>query len=336
MRAVFFGLILANVAMLVMHAMPMKPEGVEPERLAQQLHPELITVIDPEVAAREAVQERLAAHRAAQEKLAQQAQQTGAAPAASTETAPGASAQTAAPASAAPSPTPSPTPSSQTAAAAAPTPPNAAAPATTAAQPSSQPSSQSSSQSSSQTPAQPPTATPPTAPAKATAANSPTAGESGSPPLAQAVCVELGDFTAQASESFEPQLSRLSMTGIPQRRIVQPPPSYLVFLPPQPTEAAASRRLAELRQKGFADSAVMRDDSPRRWGVSAGLFSKEELAIAHLDKLHKAGFADARMGEHPLNSTRYAYRLPGVTAAGATRLAAVASGYAGVSMRPCK
>lgn len=126
------------------------------------------------------------------------------------------------------------------------------------------------------------------------------------------------------------------MTGIPQRRIVQPPPSYLVFLPPQPTEAAASRRLAELRQKGFADSAVMRDDSPRRWGVSAGLFSKEELAIAHLDKLHKAGFADARMGEHPLNSTRYAYRLPGVTAAGATRLAAVASGYAGVSMRPCK
>lgn len=162
------------------------------------------------------------------------------------------------------------------------------------------------------------------------------AGDAGAPSLAQAVCVELGDFSAQAAESFEPQLSRLSMTGIPQRRVVQRPPSYLVFVPPQPTEAAASRRLLELREKGFVDSAVIRDEAPRRWGVSAGLFSKEELAIVQLEKLHKAGFADARMGEHPLNSTRYAYRLPGVTATGATRLAAVASGYAGVTMRPCK
>ncbi len=162
------------------------------------------------------------------------------------------------------------------------------------------------------------------------------AGNAAAPSLAQAVCVELGDFSAQAAESFEPQLSRLSMTGIPQRRVVQPPPSYLVFVPPQSTEAAASRRLVELREKGFVDSAVIRDEAPRRWGISAGLFSKEELAIAQLEKLHKAGIADARMGEHPLNSTRYAYRLPGVTATGATRLAAVASGYAGVTMRPCK
>ncbi len=294
MKAVFFGLLLANVAMLVMHALPMTRDGVEPERLAQQFHPEMIKVIDPETAAAQAVQEQLAAHRAAQEKQAQQAQEAQQASQGDAAAAP----QAGSPA------------------------PNGAAPA--------------------------PAASPPAAPAAAAqpagaaaAANPPaSAAPSSAPPgeaaLAQAVCVELGDFTAQASESFEPQLSRLSMTGIPQRRVIQPPPSYLVFLPPLPTESAASRRLAELRQKGFADSAVMRDDTPRRWGVSAGLFSKEDLAIAHLDKLHKAGFAEARMGEHPLNSTRYAYRLPGVTAAGATRLAAVASGYAGVSMRPCK
>jgi len=294
MKAVFFGLLLANVAMLVMHAMPMTRDGVEPERLAQQLHPELIKVIDPETAAAQAVQERLAAHRAAQEKQAQQAQEAQQAAQGDAAAAP----QAGSPATNGAAPAPAASPAAAPAA--------AAQPAGTAA------------------PANPP----------ASAASSPApAGEAA---LAQAVCVELGDFTAQASESFEPQLSRLSMTGIPQRRVVQPPPSYLVFLPPLPTESAASRRLAELRQKGFADSAVMRDDTPRRWGISAGLFSKEDLAIAHLDKLHKAGFAEARMGEHPLNSTRYAYRLPGVTAAGATRLAAVASGYAGVSMRPCK
>ncbi len=126
------------------------------------------------------------------------------------------------------------------------------------------------------------------------------------------------------------------MTGIPQRRVVRPPPAYLVFVPPQATEAAAGRRLAQLREKGFNDSAVIHDDSPRRRGVSVGLFSKEELAIAQVEKLHKAGIVDARMGEYPLNSTLYAYRMPGVTATGAERLAAVASGYAGVTMRPCK
>ncbi len=164
----------------------------------------------------------------------------------------------------------------------------------------------------------------------------PAASGAGTSSLARAVCVDLGDFSAQAAESFEPQLSRLSMTGIPLRRLVQPPPSYLVFVPPLPTEAAANRRLVQVREKGFADSAVIRDESQRRWGVSVGLFSKEELAIAQLDKLHLAGIPEARMGEHPLNSARYAYRLPGVTEAGATRLAAVASGYAGVAMRACK
>lgn len=259
MKAVLIALLLANVGMLVLLATPLAPPGVEPERLAQQLNADRIRMIDPATAAAQAAHEALAAHRAAQQKLAEQISQAQPAP-------------TAAAVAAATAPAPAQNPSGS-----------------------------------------------------ATASS-----------LAPAVCVELGDFSAQAAESFEPQLSRLSMTGIPQRRIVQPPPSYLVFVPPQPTETAANRRLAELRAKGFADSAVIRDESPRRWGVSAGLFSKEELAIAQLDKLQKAGVADVRMGEHPLNSTRYAYRLPGVTETGAARLAAVASGYAGVTMRSCK
>ncbi len=243
MKVLFFALLLANVAVLALIVKPVPPAGVEPERLAQQLHAERISVIDPTAAALQAAKERLQRHRVAQERAAQQAAPAG-------------------------------------------TPPAAA--------------------------------------------------EAPSSSLAKAVCVELGDFSAQAAESFEPQLSRLSMTGIPQRRVVQPPPAYLVFIPPQATDTAAAGKLAQLREKGFADSAVIRDDSPRRRGVSAGLFSKEELAMAQVEKLHQSGFTDARMGEHPLNSTRYAYRLPGVTETGATRLAAVASGYAGVTVRPCK
>lgn len=288
MRALFFVLLLANVALLVLQLMQVTPAGVESGRLAQQLNAERITVIAPEAAAAQAArlsQEQLARQRSEQERAAQEAQQARPA-----DAVPPASASTSASTSSATSTAPSAT----TASAAAAT-------------------------------AENPGRTAPSA-----------AADAGSSSLARAVCVELGDFSAQAAESFEPQLSRLSMTGIPQRRVVQPPPSYLVFLPPLPTEAAAKRRLAQVRDKGFADSAVIRDESPRRWGVSVGLFSKEELAIAQLDKLHKVGIDEARMGEHPLNSTRYAYRLPGVTEAGATRLAAVASGYSGVSMRACK
>lgn len=264
MRVLFFLLLLANLALLVLLAVPMPPPGTEPERLAQQIHPERIRVIDHETAAAQALQEQLARDRAEQESAAHQARADG------------------------------PTPEEALAALAS----SAPAPGASRAVPSLDPQASSS--------------------------------------LARAVCVELGDFSAQAAESFEPQLSRLSMTGIPQRRVVQPPPTYLVFVPPQITESAANRRLAQLRDKGFTDSVVIRDESPRRWGISVGLFSKEELAIAQLDKLHNAGIADARMGEHPLNSTRYAYRLPGVTEQGASRLAAVASGYAGVTMRACK
>lgn len=249
MRALFFVLFLANVAVLALIVQPLPPAGVEPERLTQQLNADRISVIDPTAAALQAAKERLERHRVAQERASQHAQAAQEAPRAGTP---------------------------------------------------------------------------------------PAAADAPSSTLAKAVCVELGDFSAQAAESFEPQLSRLSMTGIPQRRVVQPPPSYLVFIPPQATDTAAAGKLAQLREQGFADSAVIREDSPRRRGVSVGLFSKEELAMAQVEKLHRSGFADARMGEHPLNSTRYAYRLPGVTETGATRLAAVASGYAGVTVRPCK
>ncbi len=151
-----------------------------------------------------------------------------------------------------------------------------------------------------------------------------------------AACIEIGDFNLQTAASFERHLSRLSHTGIPQRRVVQPAPSQLVFLPPQGSEADANRRLAQLREAGFADSAVIRDDPARRWGISLGRFTRTELAEAHLEKLRGAGVNDAQIGEYPANSTRLAYRLPGVDAAGGARLAAAAAEFAGVTMRRCR
>ena len=155
------------------------------------------------------------------------------------------------------------------------------------------------------------------------------------PNEAVSTCVDIGDFNTQTAASFEQDLSRLSHTGIPQRRVVQAAPSHLVYLPPLGSEAEANRRLAQLREMGFADSAVIRDDPARRWGISLGRFTRIELADAHLEKLRNAGVADARIVEYPANSTRFAYRLSGVNAAGGARLAAAAANYSGVTMRRC-
>ena len=169
------------------------------------------------------------------------------------------------------------------------------------------------------------------APAKTPAAESApapvTAGAGG--------CVEIGDFSTQSAASFEQQLSRLSHTGMAQRRVVQAAPSQMVYLPPQGSEAEANRRLAQLREMGFADSAVIRDEPARRWGISLGRFTRTELAEAHLEKLRAAGVNDARIGDYPANSTRFAYRVPDVEAASAARLAAAASNFAGVTLRRC-
>ena len=151
-----------------------------------------------------------------------------------------------------------------------------------------------------------------------------------------AACIEIGDFNTQTAASFEQDLSRLSHTGVPQRRVVQAAPSQLVYLPSQGSEADANRRLARLREMGFADSAVIRDDPARRWGISLGRFTRTELADAHLQKLREAGVNDARIAEYPANSTRFAYRLAGVDSAGGARLAAAAANYPGVTMRRCQ
>jgi len=152
---------------------------------------------------------------------------------------------------------------------------------------------------------------------------------------AKPACIEIGDFNTQTVASFEQQLAKLSPKTTPERRLVQAASSQQIFIPPLPTEDAATRRLAELRSLGFADSAVIRDDSPRRWGISLGRFSRSELAEAHLEKLRAAGVSDARIGEYPLNATRYAIRVSTEGAESRDEVKALAIRFGGLSLRAC-
>ncbi len=150
-----------------------------------------------------------------------------------------------------------------------------------------------------------------------------------------AVCTEIGNFNSTAAAKFEARLARLKLPALPAKQMVQPPASNLVLIPPQPDEAAANRRLAQLRALGFNDVSVVKEPQSRRWGISVGLFNSGELAFAQLESLKKAGITDARIDEHPINSARYAYRLQGFAVEDKPELKALLPDFPGTEIRRC-
>jgi hypothetical protein len=152
---------------------------------------------------------------------------------------------------------------------------------------------------------------------------------------AEGECIEVGNFTTQTAVKFESGLAQLSLRELPKKRMVEAPPSSLVFLPPQQGEAGANRRATQLRNLGFNDIAVIRDAGERRWGLSLGIFTSMELAEARLKTLKSAGITDARIEEHPINSSRFAYELRGLDRGMKASLQALQNNFEGAAMRPC-
>lgn len=148
-------------------------------------------------------------------------------------------------------------------------------------------------------------------------------------------CIAIGPFTTQSALKFEPALALLSLNELPKKRLVQAPPSHLVYLPPQQGEAGANRRVTQLRALGFNDIAVIREVGERRWGVSLGIFTSPDLAEARLKLLKNAGITDARIKEHPINSSRFAYELRRLDRRLKTRLEALQGSFEGTSLQAC-
>ena len=148
-------------------------------------------------------------------------------------------------------------------------------------------------------------------------------------------CIEVGNFTTQTALKFESGLALLSLRELPKKRMVEAPPSNIVLLPPQQGEAGANRRAAQLRKLGFSDIAIIRDAGERRWGLSLGLFTSLDLAEVRLKALKNAGVTDARIEEHPINSSRFAYELRGLDRGMKAGLQALQNNFDGTAMRPC-
>lgn len=148
-------------------------------------------------------------------------------------------------------------------------------------------------------------------------------------------CIEVGNFSTQTALKFESGLALLALRELPKKRLVEAPPSSIVLLPPQQGEAGANRRAAQLRKLGFDDIAIIRDAGERRWGLSLGLFTSLDLAQARLKALKSAGVTDARIEEHPINSSRFAYELRGLDRGTKAGVQALQNNFEGTAMRPC-
>jgi hypothetical protein len=148
-------------------------------------------------------------------------------------------------------------------------------------------------------------------------------------------CIEVGNFTTQTALKFESGLALLSLRELPKKHMVEAPPSSIVLLPPQQGEAGANRRAAQLRNLGFKDIAIIRDAGERRWGLSLGLFTSLDLAEARLKALKSAGITDARIEEHPINSSRFAYELRGLDRGMKASVQVLQNNFDGTAIRPC-
>lgn len=148
-------------------------------------------------------------------------------------------------------------------------------------------------------------------------------------------CVEIGNFTAQMARVFESRLSRLNLPALPQKREVTEQGSYMVYLPPLDGQAGANRKLAQLRQLGWQDLHLIQDQSPRRWGISLGLFKTAEAAQAQLVLAEKAGVTGARVEIYPMTFARAAYQLRGLDPQTRVALEVIRAEFAGINSQVC-
>lgn len=71
--------------------------------------------------------------------------------------------------------------------------------------------------------------------------------------------------------------------------------SYWVNIPPQGGRAGAEKRVADLRQMGYQDIFVIKDEGPDQWAVSLGLYRNEAAANRFFEGLQKKNIRTAKI-----------------------------------------
>lgn len=175
-----------------------------------------------------------------------------------------------------------------------------------------------------------PPITPPAPAAVSAAAAGPTPESAPASPAAAQVCIEWGPFAEADVQRASAAAEQVGVRVEPLRRLASSG-SFLVLVPPAADLAAAQQRLSELRQAGV--DAYVIPDGPYRWGLSLGVFRKEQGARASQQQLRQRGVADAQVAAR--GSVRWMLQLRGITALSAEQRSALSAGFPGRAFQSC-
>lgn len=102
-------------------------------------------------------------------------------------------------------------------------------------------------------------------------------------------CLSTGVFlNLSMAESFAALVRQMDYGAVVRKVEVNGAPDYWVHLPPFASEAAARRKLEELRSKNIDSYLITSGDL--NLGISLGLFSRQPLALALRERLAGLGY----------------------------------------------
>ena len=127
-------------------------------------------------------------------------------------------------------------------------------------------------------------------------------------PAAAAVCVHVGKFKDRkaAAKAVGWMYSRGAEAIDVDRREERIEKNYRVYLPAPPGAREADEKLAELRERGIRDVALMRKGA-RSGEISLGVFKSESNTRRRVAALEKLGYS-ARWAANAMSVTEYVVR----------------------------
>ena len=146
-------------------------------------------------------------------------------------------------------------------------------------------------------------------------------------------CIEWGGFGTGELARAQDALDRLALAARARRVQVSVTVGYWVFIPPQRSQAAMDRKIAEL--KGLKINEYFPVFEPGRWryAISLGIFRSEEGAIRYLSQLRQKGVRSATVGEREQRVTQTAFLISDPTEPESAQLAGLKSEFPGSELR---
>ncbi len=149
----------------------------------------------------------------------------------------------------------------------------------------------------------------------------------------RAACVEWGGFGTGELARAQGALDRLGLGARARRVEVSVTAGYWVFIPPQRSQVAMERKVAELRKLGVNEYFLLLDPGRWQYAISLGVFRSEGGATKYLAQLRQKGVRSATVGEREQRVTQTAFLIREPTDEESANLAELKNEFPGSELR---